>query len=49
MLKDFVTEEDKPVFDRAAESGAMKDKTLFDTAAASVTPVKYTLKVEVVK
>ena len=47
--KSFVADKDKPTFDTLAESGAMKDKELFQSAASMVTPVHYTIKIEPVK
>jgi hypothetical protein len=48
-FKKMVADEDQPTFDHLADSGATKDKGLFDSAAAMVTPVHHTIRIEAVK
>jgi lysophospholipase L1-like esterase len=48
-FKKMVGDEDQQAFDHLADSGAQKDKGLFDEAAALVTPVTHTIKIEAVK
>jgi lysophospholipase L1-like esterase len=45
----MVEENEKPLLQQLANSGAEKDKKLFNDAAALVTPVHHTIKIEAVK
>jgi len=47
--KTYVADNDKGTFDSLAESGAARDKQLFESAASMVTPVHYSIKIESVK
>jgi len=47
--KDIFSDEDQQTLNHLADDGAKKDKDLFDTAAALVSPVHHTIRIEVVK